>query len=411
MGRSRSGGKLRTRLEKELKSARTAQERQTITARLTQHLRKMDVKSQKQQERRLKRTEESKAILPDEERFAAQPYTGGGVYQDLDGVPVVAKQARTLSTWKGRNDALLEASPIFSFHFLPSMNVSDVHIHDLVARGASVSMFLEDFRAGSYCSPSAADITDDGVHELAKACSRLKQVSLEGAWQLTSAAVSVLFQSCPDLEYLCITGTKDNTGSITGQSLAKLADLFTGARKLRCLVLLRQRNLRGPCLTTLSHLRPDLEIRHSVGPKVRTYFKGDRLYGNMSQTSAVKQADVPSTNNNNSAKITLPMRAKTTATTSATAADRQVVVLSDESDESDGDDGDEDRRQGAYPKATEGSQARCNGTPVVVLSEDEETVVEPCQGGGSDIEGGEADANADYILDVGIEVPGGVALG
>lgn len=97
-------------------------------------------------------------------------------------------------------------------------------ISELIAAGPKFSHQLEAIELGDSETGKGSRLRDDAVIQLARSCPGLIHVSLAGTRFLTDTSLSAIFDSCPHIRYLSITGNDRCTGSIDGASLEALAE-------------------------------------------------------------------------------------------------------------------------------------------------------------------------------------------
>jgi hypothetical protein len=88
-----------------------------------------------------------------------------------------------------------------------------------------------------------ATVTNEDVIRLARMCPNLRFVQLQGAESLSDDAVQALFQFCPGLSHLEITGkSRSDSVKLDGTCLAMLGENSNWAPKLKTLRLADQSN-------------------------------------------------------------------------------------------------------------------------------------------------------------------------
>lgn len=137
---------------------------------------------------------------------------------------------------------------------------------------------------------SAEDLTDAAVKLLAQGCRSLRRVTLPGTHGLTHEALVALFENCPDLSEVSMTGASRGGGNDTGAIFALLLERPDLAPKLHELRLEPMNKVEMKAMRAVTKQREELTVEVvSVGEekkwgdwelsvRVQEYWKG-RIQG------------------------------------------------------------------------------------------------------------------------------------
>ncbi|RSL91514.1 hypothetical protein CEP51_000149 [Fusarium floridanum] len=124
----------------------------------------------------------------------------------------------------------------FGYEFI----LTDRHVEDILALGPGVCgglwQFIFEYTDVSYDAKNSAELTTQVVVRLAKACPKLRRIELQAATEVGEDALLALFENCPALTYIELSGL-GHGNDITGSSLDALRENPEWAPKLKTLVL------------------------------------------------------------------------------------------------------------------------------------------------------------------------------
>ncbi|WAO93580.1 Hypothetical protein NCS54_01113100 [Fusarium falciforme] len=114
------------------------------------------------------------------------------------------------------------------------------HVDDILALGPDVCgslwRFIFEYKDVRYDAKNSAKLTTQVVVRLAKACPKLRRIELQAATEVGEDALLALFENCPALTYLELSGISLGN-DITGTSLDALRENPEWAPKLKTLIL------------------------------------------------------------------------------------------------------------------------------------------------------------------------------
>ncbi|UPK93107.1 hypothetical protein LCI18_004042 [Fusarium solani-melongenae] len=124
--------------------------------------------------------------------------------------------------------------------FGSEFTLTDRHVDDILSLGpgicGSLWKFIFEYTDVTYGAKNKAKLTTQAVVRLAKACPKLRRIELQAATQVGEDALLALFENCPALTYLELSGISSGNG-ITGTSLDALRENPEWAPKLKMLIL------------------------------------------------------------------------------------------------------------------------------------------------------------------------------
>jgi hypothetical protein len=167
-----------------------------------------------------------------------------------------------------------------------NFNLCSLHLDAILAAGPSFSHQLEVIELGDSETGKGSRVRDGAVIQLAKACPGLVHMSLAGTRFLTDASLSAIFDNCPHIRYLSITGNDRCTEDINGvslEALAKNSALVPALGKLRLTDQETCNQTLDKACKSLSSARKRLAIEvgntHERGGHVTTWLGGKQIDG------------------------------------------------------------------------------------------------------------------------------------
>ncbi|KAJ4182385.1 hypothetical protein NW755_010433 [Fusarium falciforme] len=146
--------------------------------------------------------------------------------------------------WDDKYEAKIgTATKIIKFgseFILKSESPSFRHVDDILALGPGVCgilwRFIFEYKDVRYDAKNSAKLTTQAVVRLAKACPKLWRIELQAATEVGEDALLALFENCPALTYLELSGISLGN-DITGTSPDALRENPEWAPKLKTLIL------------------------------------------------------------------------------------------------------------------------------------------------------------------------------
>ncbi|KAJ7494452.1 hypothetical protein B0H11DRAFT_936915 [Mycena galericulata] len=157
--------------------------------------------------------------------------------------------------------ALLEDNPsAFNVQFGVNFSIEDSHIAGFSAR-PDICRRLQRFAAGDTNTGNGGGVHDEPAFiQFVRLCSSMRVFRLEAFTSLSDATLLAIFEACPRIEMVQLTGHDKSSGKVTGTALRKLARTPSWAPNLKALYLLDQTHTLDASVKALSAARPTVWI-------------------------------------------------------------------------------------------------------------------------------------------------------
>ncbi|KAJ7491111.1 hypothetical protein FB451DRAFT_1222078 [Mycena latifolia] len=155
---------------------------------------------------------------------------------------------------------LLDNPSVFNVHFGANFSIEDSHIAGFSAR-PDLCRRLQRFAAGDTDTGNGGAVRNEAAFiQFVQFCSSMRVFRLEAFTSLSDATLSAIFEACPRIEMIQLTGHDKSHGKVTGTALKKLAKTPSWAPNLQALYLLDQTHKLDASVKVLSAARPRLWI-------------------------------------------------------------------------------------------------------------------------------------------------------
>ncbi|KAJ7771459.1 hypothetical protein B0H16DRAFT_185276 [Mycena metata] len=163
---------------------------------------------------------------------------------------------------------LLENVSVLNLKFGPNFSIEDSHVAGLAAR-PEVCQRLQRFAAGDPGTGCGGDVRNEGAFiQFVRRCSSMRVFRLEAFTTLSDATLLAIFEACPRIEMVQLTGHDKAQGRLTGSALKTLARTPAWAPRLKAMYLYDQSSKIDAGVKALSAARPTVWI--STGETVGT---------------------------------------------------------------------------------------------------------------------------------------------
>ncbi|KAJ7184478.1 hypothetical protein C8R46DRAFT_461314 [Mycena filopes] len=160
---------------------------------------------------------------------------------------------------------LVESASVINLKFGPNFSIEDSHIAGLTARPL-VCRRLQRFAAGDADTGCGYGVHNEGAFiQFVGQCSSIRVFRLEAFTSLSDATLLAIFESCPHIEMVQLTGHDKVHGRLTSGALRTLARMPTWAPRLKALYLYDQGPEIDRGVKALSAARPTVWITTGDG--------------------------------------------------------------------------------------------------------------------------------------------------
>ncbi|KAJ6546840.1 hypothetical protein B0H19DRAFT_243261 [Mycena capillaripes] len=155
---------------------------------------------------------------------------------------------------------LLDNASVVNVQFGANFYIEDSHITGLSARLA-VCRRLQRFAAGDTDTGNGGGVHNEAAFiQFIRICSSIRVVRLEAFTSLSDATLLAIFESCPRIEMIQLTGHDKSHGKVKVTALKTLAKTPSWAPNLKALYLNDQTHALDASVKVLSAVRPTLWI-------------------------------------------------------------------------------------------------------------------------------------------------------
>ncbi|KAF7353773.1 hypothetical protein MVEN_01062700 [Mycena venus] len=155
---------------------------------------------------------------------------------------------------------LLDNPSVVNVHFGANFSIEDTHIAGFSARPAICGR-LERFTAGDTDTGCGGGVCNEAAFvQFVRLCSAMRVFRLEAFTSLSDATLLAIFEACPRIEMVQLTGHDKVHGSVSGKALKTLARTPSWAPNLKALYLYDQSHTLDSAVKALSKARPTLWI-------------------------------------------------------------------------------------------------------------------------------------------------------
>lgn len=175
---------------------------------------------------------------------------------------------------------LLDNISVLNVHFGANFSIEDSHVAGFIAR-PDICGRLQRFAAGDSDTGNGGAVRNEAAFiQFVRLCSSMRVFRLEASTSLSDATLSAIFEACPQIEMVQLTGHDKCKGKVTGKALKMLAKSPSWAPHLRALHLHDQDHKLDASVKVLSAARPRLWI-----------FTGETLGNSMSAQMLAADGD------------------------------------------------------------------------------------------------------------------------
>ncbi|KAJ7144926.1 hypothetical protein C8R43DRAFT_559887 [Mycena crocata] len=154
---------------------------------------------------------------------------------------------------------LLDNPSVLNATFGVNFSIEDTHIAGFAAR-PDICRRLQRFTAGDSDTGVGGGVRNEAAFiQFVRLCASMRVFRLEAFNSLTDATLVAIFEACPRIEMVQLTGHDKSPGHVIGTALMQLARMPSWAPNLKALLLLDQHGLDAS-VKALSKARPTLWI-------------------------------------------------------------------------------------------------------------------------------------------------------